>query len=296
MKTLKDESRNIVKISGKLLDIDFVEFKKPDNIYEKATAKVRVEQAYQGKVEVEEVSVVIFSGKFKKSDGTVSKIYEKIQEMKTWKSAKNVGIDSADYVTFTNCTLKENMFKSKRGTFIDTIQIEGRFCDKSFSENSVAGYEVVAYILDIIDEETSDGDNTGRVIVKAALVHGNEQISVINFIAESEDSVRHVTQDWNAGDTVMLKGYIRRTVVEDQVESVSTGCWGESADVSARGPRVVEELILTGGSEVGFDEDFAYDETEIRRGFNERKARIEQIMSESKPKAQAQTENKRRWE
>jgi len=51
----------------------------------------------------------------------------------------------------------------------------------------------------------------------------------------------------------------------------------------------MRELIITRGSDFGFEEDLAYDPADIKRAFNERKARIEQLQINAKqPKANPQ--------
>ena len=41
--------------------------------------------------------------------------------------------------------------------------------------------------------------------------------------------------------------------------------------------RMIRELIITKGDDEGKEEDFAYDPAEIKKGFNARKAEIEQL-------------------
>ena len=55
---------------------------------------------------------------------------------------------------------------------------------------------------------------------------------------------------------------------------------GGDAGLSGRG--TVRELIITKGDDQGKDEDFAYDPVEIKKAFNVRKARIEQMQLDAK--------------
>ena len=45
---------------------------------------------------------------------------------------------------------------------------------------------------------------------------------------------------------------------------------------------MVRELIITTGDDQGKEEDFAYDPTEIKKAFNVRKAKIEQLQLDAK--------------
>ena len=63
---------------------------------------------------------------------------------------------------------------------------------------------------------------------------------------------------------------------------------------------MVRELIITRGSDEPFDDDFAYDATEIKKAFNERKARLEQMQidakNNTKKSASATSKSNYSWE
>ena len=46
-----------------------------------------------------------------------------------------------------------------------------------------------------------------------------------------------------------------------------------------------KELIITGGSQFGLDEEYAYDEDSIRKSCSDRLARIEELKTKAKEKA-----------
>ena len=58
--------------------------------------------------------------------------------------------------------------------------------------------------------------------------------------------------------------------------------------------RTVRELIITKGSDEPYEEEFAYDKTDIKKAFNVRKALLEQLQIDAKkgnaPKAAKEPE------
>ena len=109
---------------------------------------------------------------------------------------------------------------------------------------------------------------------------------VLEFVVEERDSVEFIERNWNINDTVTVKGRIRITSVEEK-SSGSNSSWGE--DIPETTTRSVRELIITKGDDTGKDEDFAYDPVEIKKAFNVRKAKIEQMQLDAKSKPAATT-------
>ena len=89
------------------------------------------------------------------------------------------------------------------------------------------------------------------------------------------------------------------TSIEEKTSGADSS-WGE--DIPETTTRFVRELIITKGDDEGKEEEFAYDPMEIKKGFNVRKANLEQLQIDaknraSKPAAQATTTtSKYSWE
>lgn len=279
MKSINEQATNKVNIVGKLLDTTFATGKtKTGAPYERATATVRVTQMYGGSTvpEVSEIPISMFATEFT-TKGAQNPAYKSIQDLKALKTAQNVGFDEADTVRFSGATLSENNFVSKSGQLINGWQVRASFAGKG-STTDVGSFILDLFIMDMHPEEDRDGDPTGRLIVKGALVQYGGNLDVLEFIVEGADKVEYIERNWNINDTVTVKGRIRVTSVETKPQMTSS--WGE--DVPEDTTRMVRELIITTGDDQGKEEDFAYDPTEIKKAFNVRKAKIEQLQLDAK--------------
>ena len=277
-KTLANQALNKVSIVGKLLDIKFREGTMSDGrAYESATMTIRTTQTYGGREETSEIPVSLFASKYTR-ENKLNPGYEQIQNMRDMKTAQNVGIDAADTVFVKNGNLRENNFVSKSGQLISSWQINTLFCSTG-NLDQVASFTMDIFILDMHPEEDREGDLTGRLIIKGAVVQYNESIDVLEFVVEDPNSVDYIQRYWNINDTVNIKGRIRMTVEEEKV-SGQTSSWGE--EIPEMTTRTVRELIITKGDDQGKDEELAYDPAEIKKGFNARKAKIEQMQIDTK--------------
>ena len=281
MKTLNDQSTNKVTIIGKLLDATFNSGKtKAGAPYEKANITVRVAQHFGGHDEVSEIPVSMFASQFTQK-GTPNPAYQSIQDLRKMKTAQDHGIDGADTVRITGAQIRENNFVAKSGKLINSWQINTSFVN-SGNIAEVASFTLDIFIMDMTDELDREGDPTGRLIVKGAVVQYGEKLDVFNFIVENPDTVDYIRSNWNVNDTNTIVGRIRvRSIEEKSISSNSS--WGE--DIPDTTTRLVRELILTKGDDEGKEEDFAYDPAEIKKGFNVRKAEIEQLQLDAKNKS-----------
>jgi len=149
------------------------------------------------------------------------------------------------------------------------------------STADVASFILDIFIMDMAPELDRDQDETGRLLIKGAIVQYGGKVDVLNFIVENPDTVDYISSHWNVNETNTVKGRIRVTSQEEKPVA-SSSSWGE--DVPDTTTRMIRELIITKGDDEGKEEDFAYDPSEIRKGFNVRKAEIEQLQIEAKNK------------
>lgn len=301
MKTLTDQSTNKINVIGKLLDVNAADGKLGDGrYYQRATFTVRVEQEYNGMTEISEVPISIFATQYTNA-GAPNPGYENLQKLKAMKTVQGYGEADADMVRISGAQISENNFVSKNGALINGWQIRTSFINSVSNVKSIASFNIDIFIMDMHPELDRDGEETGRLIVKGALVQYGQNVDILEFIVEGSDRVEYVSRNWNVNDTVNIGGRIRVTSKES-TRPASTSSWGE--EIPDTTTQLVRELIITRGSDEPYDEEFAYDPNEIRKGFNARKAKIEQMQIDAKngssakkaAPAQSTTPSKYSWE
>lgn len=283
-KEIMTQATNRVNIIGKLVSVSHREGKTTTGKnYVSGNLIVRTEQSYFGNDELSEISVSFFSTALT-NKGTVNPAYENIQKLREFKTVQNVGLDEADTIRITGASLAENMFIAKASNqLVDTWTVKASFFNKGNSPE-VASYCVDAFIFDKHPEVDREGEETGRVIVKGGIVQYGGVLDIVEFIAEDSMVVDHITRNWEDNSTVQIKGRIRAVTKEDNRATAQSSSWGEAIP-EPNSTRVVRELIITGGSDEPYDEEFGYDPTDIRKAFAERKARIEELRMDKAPKA-----------
>lgn len=279
-KEITNQATNRVNIVGKLLDVVFRSGKLQDGRdYESANMTIRVTQTYGGREEVSEIPVSMFAAKYTLAN-KLNPGWDQLQALHSLKTAQNVGIDEADTVRINSGSIKENNFPAKSGQLINGWQLNTSFISSS-SNNlpEVAAFAVDIFIMDMHPEEDRDGDSTGRLVIKGGIVQYNGNLDVIEFIVENPDSVDYIERNWNINDTVTVRGRIRMTVQEEKTSGAESS-WGE--DIPEMTTKKIRELIITKGDDQGKEEEFAYDPTDIKKAFNVRKAKIEQMQLDAK--------------
>ena len=282
MKSIMIQATNKINLAGKLMDVTTGDGKLADGrTYQRATVTIRVTQTYGGKEETSDVQVGMFATEFT-STGKPNPAWKSLNDLKLLKTAQSCGIDNASHVRLTGATLQENNFVSRTGQLINGWQIRGSFINE-VKLADVASFVTDIFIMDMHDEVNREGDTTGRLVVKGGVVQYNGKLDVIEFIVEAPDTVEYITRNWETNGTVTVKGRIRVTSQEEEVQSSG---WGE--DVPDTTTRFVRELIITTGDDECKEEDFAYDPVEIKKAFNERKAAIEQMQINARASAPKQ--------
>ena len=280
MKDIMNQANNKVTIVGKLLDASFATGKtSAGKAYERANLTVRVTQTYSGRTETSEVPVSAFATQYT-NKGTINPAYENIQKLKEFKTVQNVGIDNADIIRMTSADLRENAFVSKSGQLVNGWQLNSSFFNPSKGDDP-ATFNIDIFIMDMKEEFDREGETTGRLVIKGAIVQYGGRLDVVEFIVEAPDCVDYISSNWNINDTVNVGGRVRYTVQEEK-RAAAESSWGE--EIPDTSTRVVRELIITRGSDEAFEEDMAYDPTDIKKAFNERKARMEQMQLDAKTK------------
>lgn len=298
---IKDQALNKVNIVGKLLDASFRNGTLSDGrAYESANITVRVTQTYNGQTETSEIPVGMFAAKYTKTN-QLNPGYEQLQALKNFKTAQNVGIDDADTIRISSGNLRENNFATKSGQLVRGWQLSTAFIGTTNSIAETATFAVDIFIMDMHPEEDREGDATGRLVIKGAIVQYQGNLDVIEFIVERPDTVEYIERNWNINDTVTVKGRIRITAKEEKKSGVDSS-WGE--EIPETTTTTTRELIITTGDDQGKDEELAYSTVDIQKAFNVRKAKIEQMQIDAKnnkssstmQKTESKNDSKYSWE
>lgn len=300
-KEITNQATNRVNIVGKLLDVVFRSGKLQDGReYESANMTIRVTQTYGGREEVSEIPVSMFAAKYTLAN-KLNPGWDQLQALHSLKTAQNVGIDEADTVRINSGNIRENNFVAKSGQLINGWQLNTSFISSNANGlDGVASFVVDLFIMDMHPEEDRDGDSTGRLVIKGGIVQYGGNLDVIEFIVENPEAVDYIERNWNVNDTVTARGRVRMTV-QEQKTSGAESSWGE--DIPEMTTKTIRELIITKGDDQGKEEEFAYDPTDIKKAFNVRKAKIEQMQLDARNHSKkeeanstATTSNKYSWE
>lgn len=297
MRDLSVQAQNKINIVGKLLDVTFGEGKLSDGrAYQRASLTIRANQTFGGREEISEVPVSIFATQYT-STGKLNPAWKSLQDLHEYKTVQDVGFDNADKIRVTGCTISENNFVSRNGQLINGWQLRASFINAASTED-VASFINDIFIMDMHEELDRNDEPTGRLVIKGGLVQYGGKLDVLEYIVEQPEAVEYISSHWNVNDTVTVRGRIRVTSIEEKPSGVESS-WGE--DIPEATTRYVRELIITKGDDEGKEEEFAYDPTEIKKGFNVRKANIEQMQADvkngtTKKAAPAQTSSKYSWE
>lgn len=278
----KVQSTNTVTITGVLKELDIEEKTTSDGRnYVQGKATIRVDQEISGKMVENDIPIKMFSMRLKK-DGTQNSVYDGIVRMAndftSMAASENPAL--ASKVLITSGRIEENNWLDKQtGAPRSGFQISSNFMKKAnLDDEQTATFELSGVIGNISDEVDKDGEETGRLLVKFIVIGYQGKADVITLIAENPVAVNHIRSNWEKGDTVSLTGIINMTykVVHWEEEQG----FGEPIKRSRTESR--RELIITGGSPCGLDEELSYDSDSIKLALDERTVRIA-ALSEKKP-------------
>lgn len=275
------QSTNNVIIVGTLNELNIEEKVSGEGKeYISGVASIRVDQEVGGKKVENVIPVRMFSMKYKK-DGSPNAIYESISKMKdnfiSLSAAETPA--QASKVLISGGQLQENMWLDKSTNQPKTsFQISTNFMKAAKPEDEErATFELSGVVGEIKDEMKND-EETGRLLIKFIVVGYQGKVDVIQLIAESPTSVNHIRNNWEKGDTVTLTGVINMTyTVKTWTEEQGFG-----EPIKRQRTESRRELIITGGSPSGLDEEYSYDMDAIKLALDDRQGRINKL-SEKKP-------------
>lgn len=282
MRNINNEALNKVIVCGKLLELSFRTGKtKTGKPYEMATGTIRVEQEYQGLHEVSEIPFSSFASQYTNA-GAINPAYENLQALKEAKTAQKNGIDAASYIRFSSGNLEENNFLTRSGQFINEWRIRPSFSYLNKGGSEIAAFSADIFIMDMREEMDRECEPTGRLIIKGGIIQYGAKMDVLEFVVENPDGVDYIGSNYEPNQTMHVEGRIRYTTQEEKRPVSQSSGWGEAVPQTTT--RKVRELIVTADGGAPFDEEFSYDPVEIKKLFNERKARLEQEQMNQKAK------------
>ena len=127
------------------------------------------------------------------------------------------------------------------------------------------------------DEIDKNDEPTGRIRIKFGVIGYGGKIHVLDLYA-SEGAKSHIQDSWNKEDTVKVTGRVNVTKKIEQIEEKQG--FGESI-IKTR-TISTKELIITGGSASGLEEELSYDSDSIKKALGDRRAKIDELIENSK--------------
>lgn len=268
------QAENLIEVEGILSEIDlkYGSYKKDDKTVETVggTIKVLVEDNDSAR----EITAHLFSGKYT-TKGAINPAYTSIEEvMNSFVSIAASSKETADRIRFRG-QLKMNEYSTNDGKIISQPRVTTSFVNKITNGKFTpkANFTMAFMVSDV--HRVVDGDGVevdpAKLEVTAVVPQYGGKVDVCKFYATKPNVIEGIESSWEPGNTYRAAGYLNfastTTVVKedfgfgDTVEKVKTSR--------------VSEFVITSGSPVPLEGEFAYDVEEIKAAMAERKARLE---------------------
>ena len=279
----KTQSDNSVYMSGVLNELDITTGTSAEGKdWIRGTAVIKCDQEIDG-VPVECLGTVkMFSMRLKK-DGDLNKVYDRILGYKE-KFISEAAADEdhpASKVTVTG-QLEENIWIDKStGKERSTFQISSNFLnEKRESDEDGIKFQLSGVVLNDptnAEEIDKNEEPTGRIRIKFGVIGYGGKINVLDLYA-SGGAKAHIENSWNKQDTVKVTGKVNVTKKIEQIKEEQ----GFGDPIIKTRTISTKELIITGGSASGLEEELSYDKESILKALADRKAKIEELIEDSK--------------
>lgn len=292
---MKNESTNVINISGILSQLDVEEKSTADGRdYVSAKAVIKVDQEIGGKMVENEIPVRFFSMKMKSDNSGVSKIYTSICDFKNKFTSLAALPDEdksmASKVVINSGHIEENIWiDPNSGEARTTWQISSNFMNEPRGEfEEGAKFELSGVVINKTREQDANGEDTGRLKIKFGVVRYNGRLDVIELIAASENAVNFIENNWEDGDTVNVNG----AVSFNQTQKVWYEEQGFGEPIKRTKTISRKELIVLGGSPSGLEEEFSFDSNDVKSALGNRQARVEEMKQKANTKGKSQQSTK----
>ena len=280
------QSENIVKIEGILAETDLEEkkFLKDGKQTEAigGSITIRVEQKIGEKNVVSDVPVHMFATKFTKK-GTANPAYENIKNIKdNYVSIAASDEAHADKVRITNGDIRMNEYYGRNGNLVSFPRINASFVQRVRESEEFmpkAEFTCTAVVLQQDYELDKEQNETGRYLLKTAIVQYGDRLDVVPFVVESKKAINYISSNWESGNTVRINGKLNFSF--KVIREVKESAFGDPA-VDER-TISTSELIVTGGSDP-IEGEGSYNSEDIRAGLAKRIANLETLKNKANTK------------
>ena len=236
---------------------------------------VRVDQEINGKKITSDIPVHMFSTKYTKT-GNINPSYESIETiMNDFVSIAAAGnVEGADKVTLTG-DIRMNEYVGRDGKTVSFPRIHASFAARVKGEYAPkANFDVTFAVLKKEDERDKEGNETGRYMVKGAVIQYGGKADVVPFFVVNSNAINFISTYWDEGTTVRATGKLNFTSRKETV--VTEVDFGEPQ--KRERTISISDLIITGGSNpIDPDSEDAYKEEEIKEALAVRLAAIEKM-------------------
>ena len=271
------QAENILKIEGILSEIklEYGSYVKDGKTVENigGSIVVRVEQTINGEMVTNEIPVHMFANKYK-NNGEPNPAYSTIEKVKTTyvSLAAAENDQEADRVRITNGDIRMNEYYPTPDKLVSFPRINASFVNRVKKEDCKpeATFQLT-FVVGHAEFEEKNDETTGRYLIQAIVPQYGGRVDIIPLIGASQGVVNAISTYWQEGDTVKASGKLNFSSTTETI--VVEQDFGDPIEQT----RTINlsELLITGGSQTPLDGDFAYEQTDIREGLAQRKARLE---------------------
>lgn len=267
------QADNKVVIEGTLSEVDLRlgsnEKNGATNEYVAGSIKVRVVQ----NGETLEVPVHMYSNKLTNA-GKPNPAYDSIVKVMDLKSIAAVGIEAADKVRINAGNIKMNDYWRSETELSGYPRVNASFVSKVTNKEESkdqATFTIQFAVQSIVPDVDTDGVENGRLKIKGVVPLYGGKVDVVEFVATSDAVKDAINQYWKKGDSVNANGRLRFTS-ETTTTEVQQGFGDPIIKTSTKN---LSDLVITGGSQVPLEGDFAWDKDELNKALTERDAYLE---------------------
>jgi len=196
------------------------------------------------------------------------------------------GEENADRIRITNADIRMNEFYDTNGNLVSYPRVNASFASKirkeecrpeaTFVITMVVGQQDYQYNAE--GEIVKDFFGNDKYVITGLVPQYGGRLDKMTFVCSNENVVNAVRNYWEVGSTVKASGRLNfsSTTETTKVEQ------GFGEPIYHNRTIIVNDLVITGGSEAPLEGEMAYEHSEIQEALAERQARLE--AEKNKPK------------
>ena len=286
------QAENKVHIEGILSesDIEYGSFQKNGKPVEciRGVIKVLVNQTVNGVPMNNEIPVYMFAGKTTNA-GRPNPAYESIEKIKNeYVSIVAAGGEAgADRVRITSGRIQMNEYYNLDKRLVSFPRITASFVTKIRKDECKpeASFGVEMVIASQGYDLDADGNikEPKKYRIKGIIPGYGDRVDVVDFVCSNENVVNAVSSYWQDNDTVKANGRLNFSSTTETIkEEVDFG-----EPIERQRTISLSELVITGGSQMPLEGEFAYDLADIQAALTDRKARLEELKNKGSAQRKA---------